>query len=46
MCFSALLPTTLFIFPPFGPQHGKIIGVVAYTMEKWLALFGNTRKNV
>jgi hypothetical protein len=46
MCFSALLPTTLIIFPSCGPQRGKMIGVVAYTAEKLLALLPTTRKNV
>jgi hypothetical protein len=36
--FSAPLPTMPIIFPRGGPQRGKMIGVVAYTAEKWSAL--------
>jgi hypothetical protein len=46
MCFSALLPTTLIIFPRCRPQRRKMIGVVAYTAEKLSALLPTTRKNV
>jgi hypothetical protein len=46
MCFSALLPTTLIIFPRRRPQRRKMIGVVAYTAEKLSALLPTTRKNV
>jgi hypothetical protein len=46
MCFSALLPTTLIIFPSCGPQRGKMIVVVAYTAEKLSALLPTTPKNV
>jgi hypothetical protein len=46
ICFSALLPTTLIIFPCCGPQRGKMIGVVAYTAEELSALLPTTRKNV
>jgi hypothetical protein len=42
----ALLPTTPKMFQRCEPQHGKIIGVVAYTAEKLSALLTTTRKNV
>jgi hypothetical protein len=44
--FSALLPSTPIIFLLCGPQHGKMIGVVAYTAEKLSALLTTTQKNV
>jgi hypothetical protein len=46
VCFSALLPTTPIIFPRFGPQCGKMIGVVAYIAEKLSMLLITMRKNV
>ncbi len=33
-------------FPRCRPQHGKIIWVVAYNVEKWLVLLAVTQKNV
>ncbi len=46
VCFSALLLTTQIIFPHCRPQHGKIICVLDYIVEKWSALLATTRKNV
>jgi hypothetical protein len=46
MCFSVLLPKMPIIFSHCGPQRGKMIGVVAYTLEKLSALLPTTRKNV
>jgi hypothetical protein len=46
VCFSALLPTTLTNFLDCGPQHGKMIGVVASTVEKRSAMLATTYKNV
>jgi hypothetical protein len=34
------------IFPRCGPQHGKMIGIIAYTAEKLSALLTTTQKNV
>jgi hypothetical protein len=33
VCFSALLPIMVIIFPRCGPQPGKIIGVATYTVK-------------
>jgi hypothetical protein len=46
VCFYALLPTTLIIFPRCRPQRRKMIGVVIYTAEKLSPLSTTTRKNV
>jgi hypothetical protein len=47
MCvFSALLPTTPMIFLRCGPQHGKMISIIAYTAEKLSALLTTMQKNV
>jgi hypothetical protein len=43
MCFSVMLPTMRIIFLCFGPQQEKIIGVVAYTVEKLSALLPTTQ---
>jgi hypothetical protein len=32
-------------FPCCGPEREKIIGVVAYTADKWSAMLGTTLKN-
>jgi hypothetical protein len=46
VCFSTLLLTMQIIFPRCRRQHGKVICVVAYKMEKWSALLATTWKNV
>jgi hypothetical protein len=33
VCFSVLLPRTQIIFPHYGPQYGKMICIVAYSIE-------------
>jgi hypothetical protein len=46
VCFSALLPTTLIIFPRCRPQRRKMIGILAYAAEKLSALLPTMQKNV
>ncbi len=46
ICFSALLPIMQIIFLRCGPQHKKMISIVAYTAEKLSSLLTTTRKNV